>query len=69
MKFAESFGAVGMRANDPTELETLLPAALERDAPAVIDVPFGDLPIPRAPQIAPLYALPWTAPQEGLIES
>ena len=69
VKFAESFGAVGMRANDPMELETLLPAALERDAPVVIDVPFGDLPIPRAPQIAPLYALTWTAPQEGLIES
>ncbi len=69
VKFAESFGAVGMRAGDPMELKTLLPAALERNAPVVIDVPFGDLPIPRAPQIAPLYALPWTSPQEGLIES
>ena len=69
VKFAESFGAVGMRADDPMELETLLPDALGRDAPVVIDVPFGDLPIPRAPQIAPLYALPWTSPQEGLIES
>ena len=69
VKFAESFGAVGMRANDPMELEALLPAALERDAPVVIDVPFGDLPIPRAPQIAPVYNLPWTSPQEGPIES
>ncbi len=69
VKFAESFGAVGMRAGDPMELKTLLPAALERNAPVVIDVPFGGLPIPRAPQIAPLYALPWTSPQEGLIES
>ena len=58
-----------MRANDPTELETLLPAALERAAPVVIDVPFGDLPIPRAPQFAPVYHLPWTQPQDGLIES
>ena len=58
-----------MRADDPMELETLLPDALGRDAPVVIVVPFGDLPIPRAPQIAPLYALPWTSPQEGLIES
>ena len=31
VKFAESFGAVGMRADDPMELATLLPAALERD--------------------------------------
>ena len=69
VKFAESFGAVGMRADDPMELETLLPDALGRNAPVVIDVPFGDLPIPRAPQIVPLYALPWTSPQEGLIES
>ncbi len=69
VKFAESFGAVGMRASDPTELGTLIPLALERQAPVVIDVPFGDMPIPRAPQMAPFYALPWTMPQEGLIES
>ena len=30
VKFAESFGAVGMRADDPLELETLIPLALER---------------------------------------
>ena len=69
VRFAESFGAVGMRAADPTELETVLPEALEQDAPVVIDVPFGDMPIPRAPQFAPVYALPWTQPQEGLIDS
>ena len=60
VKFAESFGAVGMRANDPMELETLIPLALEREAPVVIDVPLGDMPIPPAPQFAPLYNLPWT---------
>jgi len=49
------------------ELATLLPAALEQDAPVVIDVPFGDMPIPRAPQFAPVYNLPWTQPQDGLI--
>lgn len=68
VRFAESFGAVGMRAGDPLELETLIPEALELDAPVVIDVPFGELPIPRAPQFAPVYNLPWTQPQEGLIE-
>ena len=69
VKFAESFGAVGMRASDDTELETLIPLALERQAPVVIDVPFGEMPIVRAPQIAPLYNLPWTMPQDGLVES
>ena len=68
VKFAESFGAVGMRASDPTELETLIPLALAREAPVVIDVPLGEMPIPPAPQFAPLYNLPWTQPQEGLIE-
>ena len=69
VKFAESFGAVGLRADDPKDLETLIPHALELNAPVIIDVPFGDMPIPRAPQIAPFYALPWTQPQEGLIPS
>ena len=65
--FAESFGAVGMRANDPMDLETLLPLALERQAPVVIDVPIGDMPLPRAKQFANLPSIPWTQPQEGLI--
>ena len=69
VKFAESFGAVGMRADDPMELERLIPLALEQQAPVVIDVPFGELPMPRAPQFAPFYNLPWTMPQEGLIQS
>ena len=69
VKFAESFGAVGMRADTPDDLETLLPLALERQAPVVIDAPIGDMPIPTAPQVAPLYNLPWTHPQEGLIVS
>ena len=69
VKFAESFGAVGMRADDPLELETLIPLALEREAPVVIDVPFGDMPIPPPPQIAFVYNLPWTQPQDGLIQS
>ena len=67
VKFAEAFGAVGMRANDPLDLERLIPRALEHYAPVVIDVPFGEMPIPRAPMMAPFYALPWTQPQEGLI--
>ena len=69
VRFAESFGAIGMRAADPLELETLIPRALSRDAPVVIDVPVGDMRIPPAPQYAFVYELPWTQPQEGLIES
>jgi len=69
VKFAESFGAVGMRASDPMELETLIPLALAREAPVVIDMPLGEMPIPPSPQFAPLYNLPWTHPQEGLIQS
>ena len=69
VKFAESFGAVGIHANNPLELANLIPEALEMRAPVVIDVPMGDIPIPRAPQMAPFYSLPWTMPQEGLIPS
>ena len=65
--FAESFGAVGMRADDPLELETLIPSALERQAPVIIDVPIGHIPLPRARLIAHVSTLPWTRPQEGLI--
>ena len=48
VKFAESFGAVGLRTEDPSDLATLLPEALERKAPVVIDVPVGQLALPRA---------------------
>ena len=68
VRFAESFGPVGMRADDPLELETLIPLALSQDAPVVIDVPFADMRIPRAPQYDFVSKLPWTQPQEGLIE-
>ena len=41
VKFAESFGVIGMRAENPLDLETMVPQALERNAPVIIDVPFG----------------------------
>ena len=69
VKFAESFGAIGMRASDPMDLARLIPQALELQAPVIIDVPFGEMPIPRAPQFAPFYRLPWTQPQEGVLPS
>ncbi len=67
VKFAESFGAVGMRADHPLALEKLLPQALESRAPVVIDVPCRYLPLPRAMQHAHLSSMPWTQPQDGLI--
>ena len=69
VKFAESFGVIGMRAENPLDLETLVPQALERDAPVIIDVPFGEMPIPRAPLASFAFNLPWAQPQEGLITS
>ena len=69
VKFTESFGAVGMRANDPMELGTLLPQALELQAPVVIDVPVRHMPLPRSRMQANLPLAPWTHPQEGLITS
>ncbi len=69
VKFAESFGATGMRADDPMDLERLLPRALESPKPVVIDVPVGHLPLPRAKIQAHLPSVPWTQPQEGMITS
>ncbi len=67
--FTESFGAVGLRASDPMELETLLPRALEYQAPVVIDVPIGSMPLPRGKFMSVAVSLPWNRPQEGLISS
>ena len=69
VKFAESFGAVGMRTEDPMDLEKLLPAALELESPVIIDVPVGHIPLPRAKQHAHLGSIPWAVPQDGLIPS
>ena len=69
VKFAESFGAIGMRADDPMDLGALLPLALAREAPVVIDVPVAHLDLPRAKLQAHLPSVPWTQPQEGMISS
>ena len=69
VKFAESFGAVGIRAESPEDLETLLPEALSRNAPVVIDVPLTDLSLPRAKMFRGQMQPPWTMPQEGLLDS
>ncbi len=60
---------VGGEADDPMDLAKLLPLTLEQQAPVVIDAPFAEMPIPRAPQFAFVYNMPWTHPQEGRIDS
>ena len=65
--FAESFGAVGMRAKDPAELATLLPEALAQEAPVLIDVPMDGASLPRAKFLANFQSAPWIRPQEGLL--
>ena len=64
VKFAESFGAVGLRTEDPSGLATLLPEALERKAPVVIDVPVGHLDLPHAKNFP---RPPWAQPQQGML--
>ena len=44
--FAESFGCLGLRANDPHELGDALRTAMAHDGPVVIEVPIGEVPSP-----------------------
>ncbi|MCY4135221.1 MAG: thiamine pyrophosphate-binding protein [bacterium] len=67
VKYAESFGAIGLRADDPMDLERLIPTALERPAPVIIDVPIGHIALERPKQIEHVPKLPWAHPQDGLI--
>jgi acetolactate synthase-1/2/3 large subunit len=46
VKFAESFGAAGLRARGPDELRGALREALRRREPALIEVPVGPMPSP-----------------------
>lgn len=46
MKLAEAFGVNGLRAEGPEGLRAQLSAALLEDAPALIEVPVGEMPDP-----------------------
>ena len=46
VKLAEAYGARGVRAQGPDELETSLREALAADAPTLIEVPVGMMPAP-----------------------
>ena len=53
VKFAESFGAVGIRVEEASELKAALNSALESDGPVIVDVICG-------------YEFPHPAPAEWL---
>ena len=44
--FAESFGAVGMRAETPEQLTRTIGEAFRQNAPVIIETPLGDTPDP-----------------------
>ena len=46
VKLAEAYGARGVRANSPEELETSLRTSLAHDGPTLIEVPVGPMPTP-----------------------
>ena len=48
VKLAEAYGARGVRANGPKELESSLREALATDAPTLIEVPVEMMPTPFA---------------------
>jgi acetolactate synthase-1/2/3 large subunit len=46
VKYAEAFGAQGLRATDNDSLRTALRAAFAHSGPSVIEIPVGELPSP-----------------------
>ncbi len=64
VKLAEAYGAIGLRAKDPFDVQNVIPRALDMKKPVFIDVPVSRVPRPK--QWA--ARAPWTKPQEGLID-
>lgn len=46
LKLADAYGAVGMRAAEPTDVGRLVSEAVQLDRPVLIEVPVGDMPRP-----------------------
>jgi acetolactate synthase-1/2/3 large subunit len=63
VKLAEAYGAVGLRADGPMQVTSLIPEALLMKKPVFIDVPMSRVPRPR--QWA--ARAPWTKPQSDLV--
>ena len=47
MKLADAYGVLGLRAKEPTEVGRLVREAIERDRPALVEVPVGRMSRPR----------------------
>ena len=62
--FAQSFGAVGTRADQPGDLSRLIPSALAHPNPVVIDVPVQNMPLPRPKALQHIPSLSWAVPEE-----
>ena len=62
VEYARAFGAVGWRAEDPMELRELIPRALERRRPVLIDVPIKNMSLPRPKALQHVSSLAWTVP-------
>ena len=55
MKLADAYGVLGMRAKEPTEVGRLVREAIDRDRPALVEVPVGRMNRPMffAPRRTP----------------
>jgi thiamine pyrophosphate-dependent acetolactate synthase large subunit-like protein len=55
MKLADAYGVLGLRATDPTEVGRLVRQAIDKDRPALVEVPVGRMNRPAffAPRRTP----------------
>jgi acetolactate synthase-1/2/3 large subunit len=55
MKLADAFGVLGLRATEPTQVGRLVRDAIEKDRPALVEVPVGRMDRPKffAPRRTP----------------
>jgi acetolactate synthase I/II/III large subunit len=60
VKLAEAFGALGLRAHTPDELQAAIQQGFDAERPTLIDVPVGEMPAPWS-----LYFLPRNRPAKG----
>jgi acetolactate synthase I/II/III large subunit len=47
MKLADAFGVLGLRATEPTQVGRLVREAIDRDRPALVEVPVGRMDRPK----------------------
>jgi thiamine pyrophosphate-dependent acetolactate synthase large subunit-like protein len=47
MKLADAFGVLGLRAKEPTDVGRLVRDAIDKDRPALVEVPVGRMNRPK----------------------